>query len=356
MTTPWKIAALFTVTAVAFMIGRCVGATGPEAAPAPTWILHVEPDVVGTAVYDDLLAALPRREGVVFVVQDEAALAKARRAWPERAVVELVVEGPLTPWARDRYTCFREDGEATCVARPRAALPEAQRGDGSVPDLLRRAGVSLAVIREPMAPVGGDTIVTRRRVFVGEHSVAQAHAVSGASEEAVIAELARIFGRPVSMLPTRALGIERLHLDMIVGHVRGSRFVVGDPALAGEIYVDGRFAHPGFGVFERARNDGLKQGADAVAASLVTAGFEVVRVPWLVSEGAGANGVPVVLTWTNAVTRGGDVLLPAYGVPTLDRAAARMWRGLGYDVVPIRCAESIVAGGAVRCLLGRLGP
>lgn len=346
--------ALLVVSAAAFFIGRCMGDTDPRPPRPPTWVLHLKPSAVGYETYDDLLAVLPPSEGVVFVAPDAATLAASRTRWPGRASVELVVTGHLTPWARDRYTFFRHGGELVCVARPVTSLHPVDRGDGEVPDLLVKAEVPVRVVRSEVAPIGGDTILTPRRAIIGTYSIEQARRATGRTKEQVIAALEDLFHRPVLVVPTHAFGIDRLHVDLVAAHVQGNRVAVADPRLGMGVFDGPQWNHRDLGRFERSRNEGLVAGADEIERAFTEAGFEVVRVPMLVSEPGPGVRPPVVLSWTNAVTRDGAVLLPTYGVPALDETAARTWRTLGYEVVPIRCTSSITYGGAVRCLLNRI--
>ena len=354
MFTPWRITALLVVTGVAFFIGRCIGDSDPRPPRPPTWILHLKPEAIGHDAYDDILAVLPPSERVVLVAPDAATLEASRIRWLKRASVELVVTGHLTPWARDRYVFFSHAGERICVARPVTSLHPVDRGDGEVPDLLVKAGVPVRVARSDVTPIGGDTILTPKHAVVGTYSIEQAKQLTGQTQEQVVAALEDLFQRPVLVVPTHAFGIDRLHVDLVAAHVRGKRFVVGDPRLGMGVFDGSQWTHAELGRYERVRNEGLVAGADAVARALTEGGFEVERVPMLVSEPGPGTRPPVVLSWTNAVKRDDAVLLPSYGVPALDGAAARTWRALGYDIVPIRCASSITYGGAVRCLLNRI--
>ncbi len=332
------------------------GASARERGDA-TWVLHYRPDVVGRTIYGELLRALPASDRVVIVAANEKDRLDAQRSWPRRGTRLTTVGDGLTPWARDRYTCFLREGSATCVARPGGALPAAQQGDGRVPDRLVGMGLVPAVVRDARAPIGGDTILTDGHALVGQHSFEQARRAARSTrggERELVLSLGYLFGRPAVVVPTHALGIGKLHLDMFVAHAGGKRLVVGDPTLATAVFERGTWFHPNYGRFDRARNVRIARGADEVAQALGRFGFEVHRVPMLVSEAGPGGRPPVVLTWTNAVTRRRTVYLPSYGLEALDRRACAVWEKLGFRCTPIRCGESIVAGGAVRCVLGRI--
>ena len=66
-------------------------------------------------------------------------------------------------------------------------------------------------------------------------------------------------------------------------------------------------------------------------------------------------GAGSYVTYTNALfdrDAGGPVVyLPTYGAPALDAEATRVYRGLGYRVVPIDVSTIYTLNGSLGCLV-----
>jgi N-dimethylarginine dimethylaminohydrolase len=329
----------------------------PDVALRQTWIVHYQPDrhPLGVTAYADLLRQLPAEDRLLVVVSDGAHGARFQKELANDGRIGVTVSpDPLTPWARDRYLLFSRGGEQVCLSRPSGEVPADQRGDSMVPAALAASDPSIVLVESPLAPIGGDTILTTDHVLIGETSLADALARSGASRESVLREYERLFGRRPAIVATSALGIERIHIDLFVAWASGRTMLVADPALASDLLEGGAFQDPRYGTFLASRNAQFKRGLDKAAARLRVLGYEVHRVPGLIGEPHGPFHQPTVLSYTNCVVEGKRAYLPAYGLAALDARAQGVWSSLGFAPAPVACSASIQSGGAVRCLTNRV--
>jgi hypothetical protein len=322
-----------------------------------TWFVHYQPDIdpIGEEAYVDLLRQLPTGHGLSVVVSNPAHGERFRAALGNDARIRIVqAAAPVTPWARDRYLLFRRGARNYCVAKPWYDLPENLRGDARVPTAIGHTS-DVVVVHSPIAPVGGDVIITDDHVLIGETSVAEAMARSRLPLREVLREYEELFGRTPAVVPSGALGIARIHIDLFVAWASDRRVVVSDTRPADEMWGrTGSFRDVRFGTFRGGRNRRIQRGLDEVAASMAALGYEVHRVPGLVSEPHGVHGNPTVISYTNTVIEGSQAFVPTYGLGQLDEMAQAVWSELGFQCAPIRCERAVRGGGAIRCLTNRL--
>ena len=319
------------------------------------WIVHYAGEKCAGSLetHVDLVKNAPPGVRVLTVVgndRDEATLREALRDTPRYEIVR--VQGSVTPWARDRYIVFQRDGRTHCLMLPAPSVPEIQRGDAYVPDVLRAKHPDLKIVRSEYAPQGGDVIVTKRGVIVGMRSIASSAKRTGTSPRAVIRELEQVFGRRLIVVGHQGHTNLPLHVDIIMANAGKGRILLTDPRLLPPTRRDTAFE--GLGAFPRNHNLQMAVELENVAAQLKAAGFEVSRVAGLFGVGIEPGQLsPTVLTYTNVIREGRRVFVPAYGLPELDRAAQDAWLRLGFEVVPIRARSPVINGGAVRCMTNR---
>ena len=91
-----------------------------------------------------------------------------------------------------------------------------------------------------------------------------------------------------------------------------------------------------------------------MAAQCRAAGYRVVRIPVVPGEDG-----RTYLTYVNAILDQRDgqpiVYMPVFaGVNALNRAAAAVWRSLGYEVRPVSCDACYRHFGTLHCLVNVL--
>jgi hypothetical protein len=123
---------------------------------------------------------------------------------------------------------------------------------------------------------------------------------------------------------------------------------VGDPSL-GRALVEAAGAALPAGV-EPDWSAATQARFDLVARALAGAGLAVARLPLVPTQEEF-----VYLSYNNVLiddrADGRHVLLPRYGVPALDEAAAQAWRRMGFAIHPVDASRVFRHGGAVRCLV-----
>jgi N-dimethylarginine dimethylaminohydrolase len=335
-------------------------ASSPERSEAPiaTWVWHVEPHLVESALptFRDLLQAIPRDARLLIAVGSRV---DTTLLWDQlglghredRRITLLDAGSALSPWARDRYVVFLR-AERTCVLLPKSdSVASDNVGDLDVARKLAGTIEGLEVVHSDLDLEGGDVIVTDEHVLVGIGTVL---ANEGRFREGVEAYLEAVFDRQVVVVGEDEGSVPHVHLDMFVTAVGPRRLLLGDPSLTegyfrvqhepGAATIDAR----SIGGFARQTQEDWAPAYEEIAEQLRRAGFRVERIPILHTDDGN------LVTWNNAVTerRGSEAhaYVPSYGIPVLDRDAHERWRKLGYRVHPVRAAEVIRHGGAIRCL------
>jgi hypothetical protein len=237
---------------------------------------------------------------------------------------------------------------------PELEVPEGRQGDLAVGRALLERFPERRRLDSALLLEGGNCLLTDEYVFVGPQVLEQNLPRSGGDPDAVLAEVARIFGREVVLVGALGGPLPHEHIDMFLTALGPTTLLLGDPRLTRPYFdaledldVPEAVASP-LGALSWQVQVEWSERYEAVNEELVRLGFVVERIPIL------HTGSDVVLTWNNAVleTRA-DVrtaFVPRYGIPFLDRLAAEHWRRLGWQVKPIRARLPIQQGGAVRCL------
>ena len=335
------------------------GGTGIE-----TLVLHWQP-VRGDAalpVYRDLLNALPQTTQVVIASGSETAegvlrsgLGPAHVQDPRLAFVR--VQGPMGPWARDRYIPFLRDGVRYLYVPPDDRVSRWELGSQQVPAHLRRRNGGLHLVSGEFSLEGGDVLLSNRHVFVGEVSAQRNGGSNPQTRAALRTRIAQTFGRQVVFVGEGTEGVPYDHIDMFLSVIDDDTLLLGDPRLAVKLLwagrpVPARVLEGELGSFQRSTQEQVARVYDRVEASLRQQGFRVVRIPILHGQPFDDGRRGTILNWNNALLDRGRMraYLPRYQVPVLDGAAAQIWRDAGFTVHPIDARAAIVHGGAVRCL------
>lgn len=290
--------------------------------------------------------------------------------------------GSVSSWVRDYFLVGRAEGGGSVAWLHHAdhyrGAPGPRESQDPMP-LVRALGELEP--RRTSARIEGGCIVSDAETIFASRQAALAAMRGGpaTSLEAYGQALRTAWGRPVVWIDT-AVAAPNGHCDVLLMPVGNKRIVLADPALGARLLqAEGRAAKARYVECLRAtRPDGPSDAPPpfdfanvmaelvqdsvqparlralrGIESQLTTLGYEVHRAPFLAIDPA-RYGLYVTITYANVVmdVRDGrrQVFLPTYGLPRLDEAAARTWRKLGYEVVPIPAAGPGFFGGAVRCL------
>jgi N-dimethylarginine dimethylaminohydrolase len=328
--------------------------------PIAELILHFDgsqPEVTIRAHTQLLMALGPHTHANVAVEsQADAALFRASLHLPEELwdrIRFLVVGGPISIWARDRYVVREASGDRALLRPLASSVTPSRRADLTVGRLVAESQPDLPVCDLPISLEGGDLLIGMERALISPSTLSDNAERLELPAEEVLDQLTRALGVPVLVIGEGLPEPPHGHLDMYVALVDDQTAFVGDPGLALRVWsqVVERWGQddrmPGLAPPTRAEQEAVVAAYDATASELRAAGLRVARLP-VVHAGE------AVLTWTNALTerRGTQdhAYVPTYGLATLDRLAQATWRAAGFRVHPIDVTRCIQQGGAVRCL------
>jgi hypothetical protein len=344
----------------------------PRAAPAPVGahvredggalravVIHYAPAAatLSLATYRDLLRALPAEVAVHVACATETDCATFRAGLAAAGVPHLdrlrpvIVGVEVTTWSRDRFAAKAlgapAPGRLEVLAPPREETPfESRAGDGVVPFAVARA-LGAPVRTASFAFEGGDLASTATHLFVDVNLLQRNEGRGPATRAALTQALQAEFRQEVVFLGEHFGDVPQHHIMMYLAPLGGRRVLVGDVA-AGLRLLD---ADPAARAAVAAdRSPATAARFEHAARALSAAGFAVTRAPVVVLEGGGAY-----VTYTNALfatERGRSVVyLPTYALAGLDRAAADLYRALGYEVRPIDVSALWRQNGSLGCLV-----
>jgi hypothetical protein len=321
-------------------------------------VIHYAPDAASLAqpTYRDLLRALPADVTVHVACATETDCAAFRDSLAAAGVPRLerlrplVVGVEITTWSRDRFAAKALAGAGPrleVLVPPRAETPfEPRAGDSVVPFVVARA-LGAPARTAPFAFEGGDLASTATHLFADVNLLARNEGHGPGTRAALVAALRAEFRQEVVFLGEQPGDVPQHHLMMYVAPLGGRRVLVGDVA-AGLRLLDADPAARAAVAADRAPATAAR--FEVAARELAAAGFEVTRAPVVVLEGGGAY-----VTYTNALfatERGRPVVyLPTYALAGLDRAAAELYRRLGYEVRPVDVAAIWRQNGSLGCLV-----
>lgn len=383
--TPSQLRISSTLLAVASMLASRPGAATPPASGANTFRLVADvggpiqtlavqlSDVVATTAIADIVRALPNALVLAVVdvgLEDDLTQALTSRLGRHATRVRfLPLDSPFTLWTRDTFVPLRRGpGRLRLLLRPEQLDTRDEFADRRAPELL--APLTRADIMEADLYVeGGNLLSDDRWAYVGYNAIHQN--VSQVEYQAEFEyRLSRQLGAPVMLVGSSEEPTPHAHIDMYLAPLGDGSVVVGDQTLAIRAIeaasgrelaqVEARFSQRGPGYdgkpFSFAELVALNarpafaDRLDRVAQALIARGIRVHRVPVLV---AGEDMDLPVISYTNVLLERRPVrvvLLPEYGIPSLDAAARQAWTALGYAVRPIDVSRIADLGGAVRCL------
>jgi N-dimethylarginine dimethylaminohydrolase len=325
-------------------------------------VVHYTPEAADVVVptYRAFLRQLPADVTVQVVCPDRRAYEDllARIGATNCRLSPVIVGHWITAWSRDRWLALGACGSQPAVLLyPRsedgAAVWPAREGDERVAGKLASAlGSSVDWRRSELYFDGGDFAADRETIFVRPAVLFRNLQRTVETREELLDQLAATLKRRVVLLEDAP----DHHVAMYMMPIGNRTVLVGDPRLAERLlaglpvknavdcYLPGG---PDFSQATAAR-------FDAVAKQCQAAGYRVVRIP--VAPGVDGR---TYITYVNAILEQRDgqriVYMPTFGpAEVLNRAAAAVWAGLGYDVRPVDCTASSRNFGALHCLVNVL--
>ncbi|MFN8609580.1 MAG: hypothetical protein U0931_18720 [Vulcanimicrobiota bacterium] len=327
---------------------------------------------------------------------------------PNRVSVVPAQAEQMSIWIRDSMLPVRaEDGHTKLLIQDRTYWPGA--GDNTIAPTLAQvhgqdAHNPITSQQHPALRIdGGNILSNSKQIIVGSDSIRHTRArlqelyqdpakakeiedfysrASGQSpqdKDQMWNELPKLvfqseFGRPVLEI-ARDHDQPAFHIDMTCTPIGDKKFLVGDPSLAikalkalspeeREATNKAMAANAGItsgedliGKLIAAENTAENQANyDTVAAELKEAGYEIERMPALM--GLRTTWSVPYLTYNNCIMErypdasGQEVrkvYLPQYGCEVLDKMAENIYKGNGYEVIPLQMGSISKLEGAIRC-------
>jgi N-dimethylarginine dimethylaminohydrolase len=369
---------LFVVGLLALPLGDAIDrAHGQTATPVAFAGAGVIPDTVGTIaevllhydpdlspelepVLSDFFGALPRDVQVTVICPSEWAAQEFIEVWDtelggrDARIVNMGL--PVSIWARDRY-----------ISRQTAGL--SGRTEGFVPisyqtyepekcnellalELLGEASFMPSVLDSSLYLEGGNVVSNGRHVFVGANVLPDNENIP---EKELAEELRMVLGRETIVVGDAKGEVPWCHIDMYLTPISDDTVLVANPRMAELILAsyneDDQDAELcGGKELGACPADSYQQRFDDVAALMQRRGYRVLRVPALVEAPD-----EWMVTYNNVIMDHRDqrniVYMPTYDIPELDRAAAAIYLGLGFEVRTIDVSKVYASGGAIRCLV-----
>ncbi|MBI5490485.1 MAG: hypothetical protein HY905_24330 [Deltaproteobacteria bacterium] len=268
---------------------------------------------------------------------------------PAPSRLEPVVVGrPITIWSRDRFVTAELDGRPLLVVPERKITGVVERAnDWIVPWVVAAAKVGPSVLAAPFVFDGGDFVSDERFVYATAVLPGRNEGTRWGDPGTMRDALAARFDRDVLLLGASRDDVPEHHIGMFVTPIGGGTVAVGDVDLGRTLMGGGEGELPAGLTADFSPSTSAK--FRRVAEELRRAGLEVVPVPLVPTT------TPFVfVTYNNVLLDdredGRHVLVPTYGLETLDAAGRAVWENLGFTVHPIDVSRLFVHGGALRCV------
>ncbi len=345
---------------------------------------------------NEIVNRLPPRIKILILAADRDAFTLVSNPWRDRvSFADMPERYRLTIWPQDPFVVLQgRDG-------PRLlASPEFARAEDTEMARLVATELALPLQYAELSFEGGNIVSDGDFVFIGANTIRHNALEQQVPETEIARRFERLLGKPVIVVGPLPQPIG--HIDMMLTPLGDKRLLLADPAwgarLAQQDLTDNPaavtafeqrsmqdfFGHSAIGEVHLldgsvlqppaimdttplafSDSNGIAAAIDGLAESLERLGFEIERVPYLEPRAApaeslargesipGQPGYPQI-TYNNVLIENLEnsarVYLPEYGWPALDRAAAKTWQDLGYEVVGVPgFTTSAMYGGALRC-------
>jgi N-dimethylarginine dimethylaminohydrolase len=325
-------------------------------------VIHYTPEAADIVVptYRAFLRQLPADVAVKVVCPDRQIYDDllARIGATDCRLSPVLVGHPITAWSRDRWLALGAcGGQSTELLCPRsedgAAVWPAREGDERVAgDLASALGSAVGSRRSDLYFDGGDFAADSETAFVRP-------AVLFRNLQRTVETREELLDRLATMLKRRIVLLEQApdhHVAMYMMPIGNRTVLVGDPGLAKRLLAASP-ANNAVDSYLPGGPDFLEATAarfDAVAKQCQAAGYRVVRIP--VAPGVDGR---TYITYVNSILDQRDghriVYMPTFSpADALNRAAAAVWEGMGYEVRPVDCTATSRNFGALHCLVNVL--
>lgn len=319
-------------------------------------VIHYVAEAADTVVptYRDFLGQLPAEVTVYVVCQRREAFDDllTRIGPTECSLSPVIVDHAMTTWSRDRWLALgpAEKGRMLLLS-PRgedaAGVWPARAGDQRIAaDLAAALGPAVTAKTSELYFDGGDFMADGETAFVRPAVLLRNLQRTVSTREELLARLEDVLQRRVILFDDAP----DHHVGMYLMPVGDRTVLVGDPRLAEPLLRSSDFQPsftPDFSAAAVAR-------FEAVAQRCRAAGYRVVRIPVVPGEDG-----RTYLTYVNAILDQRDgqriVYMPVFAdADALNRAAASVWRELGYEVRPVSCDACYRHFGTLHCLVNVL--
>jgi len=341
----------------------------------------------------NIVNGLPATTRVSILTNDRAAFFVARNDWPDRIdFIELPASNPITIWTQDPFLVLQGNTEnpGTTLLTSKAFI---RSGDSAMAEYISdHAGYRVQT--SDLHFEGGNIVSDDEYILVGANTIRQNALEMELSEVDVVIRFQNALGRPVLVVGPYPQPIA--HIDMMLTPLGKGRILLADANEGIRIAEEASqndpesveafehfceehfFGHPtisrGPGRDGQMLSPPTVSGKthemielsrliapllDGIASSLEHYGYRVERIPFLFGgpesidnengEFSSTAAYPM-LTYNNVLITEGDVYLPRYGWPAMDKAATNTWKNLGFTTHPIEgLTISAMYGGALRC-------
>ena len=305
-------------------------------------------------LFTDLFKKLPVDVQLQVGCSDEASMDFFEQEWGSyekargRDVVALNAKKPLTVWARDRQVALQGPaGKIRVSLAPRPpddskiylyerALPKVRLAKG----LVDRVGYM------PFFVEGGNVASNGRHVFIGnnfiEHNQEELPSATALEEE-----MESLLGRDVFFVRDYAGKVPHEHLDMFMTPLDSKTILLADLKEGNKLLEAQEGRKP---LASMSANPVKQRQLTEIGEILEMQGYTVRRIPAVFH-----SNNQWAVTYNNVLMerRNGEkvVYMPTYGFPVMDKAAASVYRELGFRVETIDVSQVFRGGGALRCVV-----
>jgi N-dimethylarginine dimethylaminohydrolase len=325
-------------------------------------VIHYTPESADVVLptYRAFLRQLPADVTVQVVCPDRPAYDDllARIGAVDCRLAPVIVGHPITAWSRDRWLALGANGGQPAVLLcPRnedgAAVWPAREGDERVAgDLAAALGSSVGWRSSDLYFDGGDFAADGETAFIRPAVLFRNLQRTVETRQELLDHLAATLKRRIVLLDDAP----DHHVAMYLMPIGNRTLLVGDPRLA-ERLLAGSPAKGAVDSYLPGGPDFSQATAarfDAVAEQCRAAGYRVVRIPVV----PGVDG-RTYITYVNAILDQRDgrrlVYMPTFGpADVLNRAAAAVWAGQGFEVRAVDCTAASRHFGALHCLVNVL--
>ena len=322
-------------------------------------VIHYTRETAPTVgpTYRDFLRQLPADVTVRVVCpnRDDFDDLAARTAPVNCRLSPVIVDHAITCWSRDRWLAL---GSSINRAKTILLYPRGEDGADIWPNRAgdQKVAADLAASLRPDVKAvvsdlyfdGGDFAADSQTAFVTPAILLRNVQRTVATAEELRERLATALGRRILLLRDAP----DHHTAMYLMPVGNRTVLVGDPTLARRLIHEAGEEDSVVSAFRDGPDFSSTTAArfDAVADQCQAAGYQVIRIPVV----PGCDG-RTFITYVNVIIDQREdrrvVYMPVFdAADVLNRAAARTWTALGYEVRTVDCSACYRHFGTLHCL------